>query len=73
MDPTIFLAGAPHKQSGLGQTATTDASTAECAEKCGEKYPETHTFMTKNSILLPGHPAPNYGANLQRSCENISP
>lgn len=49
----------------LGSTATTLGGSA--MEKSDQDFPETHTFMTKNSVLLPGYPAPNYGAHQNQS------
>lgn len=51
--------------SSPGSTATTPGGSA--MEKSDQDFPETYTFMTKNSVLLPGHPAPNYGAHQNQS------
>lgn len=52
-------ASQPGSTDGVGGAA--GAPVAEKPAAPSEHFPETDRFMMQNSILLPGHPAPNYG------------
>lgn len=57
-DATVLGSGSADSVVGGGSATT-------ATDKAGdESFPETDTFMMKNSILLPGHPARHYGVCL---------
>ena len=57
---------ADHTATTGGDNHNSTPGAAGAPEKGGRSlaFPETNTFMMKNSILLPGHPAPQYGTSL---------